>query len=120
MHGILERSLEPFPEIFKIIRLIDPLSVIERPDSVFYILYVLSVLLYISLLAFFAKEIYTKISNIRYDQELVVPACLIISALSFSSISDFELDMWYSGALSSLFVLILIIPVIFQRKKKGS
>ncbi len=106
-----------YSEIFKTIRLIKPTSSMERPDSVFYIIYVFLMLLYMSISVFFAKHIFKTVFKITYSEVLIVPLCLIISLFAVTGLdSGFSL-LVYKGVFSVLWCFAFLSPLLNRGNK---
>ena len=110
-------NVSEFSEIFKIIRTINPLSFSERPDSVFYILYVLLVLLYFSVIVFFVKHIFSEYFKVKYSDELILPFVLLIAQAGFTVLDYTYVRAVYDTMFNAMWLIPVLLPIFFYRRK---
>lgn len=110
-------NVSEYSEIFKIIRTINPLNFMERPDSVFYIIFVLAVLLYFSTVVFFVKHIFSEYFEIEYSEELIIPFAFLTAQAGFTVLDYTYVKSVYDTLLNAMWIIPLLLPFIFFRRK---
>lgn len=113
-----DASVEKYPPVFQIVRLINSGLYFQRFDSLFLIAFSLSAYLYLGAMLYFISLIFNYAFKIQNTKAVTIPICFITVSISLVN----SLSSFITQSLKSANIFLWIFPVMFPLllAKKGT